>query len=40
LTTPEVNVGRSEIANALMISAVVVMIDEGVDLRFESSEKK
>ncbi len=33
----EVDVGRCEIAEAFMVSAVVVMLDEGVDLVFKVS---
>ncbi len=32
---PEVDVGGREIAEAFMVSAVVVMLDEGVDLTFK-----
>ena len=33
--TPEVGVSGSDVANALMITLVVVMFDEGADLVFE-----
>jgi hypothetical protein len=32
LTAPEVDVGRGEVKQALVVAAVVVMLDEGVDL--------
>ena len=32
---PEVGVGGCDVANALMVTLVVVMIDEGADLVFE-----
>ena len=31
----EVNVGRGEVVDALMVADVVVMLDEGIDLPFE-----
>src|ERR1700704_28128 len=34
-TAPEVDVGRGEIVDALVIAAVVVVVDEGRDLGFE-----
>ena len=33
--TPEVGVSGCDVANALMVTLVVVMIDEGADLVFE-----
>ena len=33
----EVNVGRGEVVDALMVADVVVMLDEGIDLPFEIS---
>ena len=33
--TPEVSVGGCDVANALMVTLVVVMFDEGADLVFE-----
>ena len=35
LCPPEVDVGGREIAEALVVAPVVVVIDEGLDLRFE-----
>jgi hypothetical protein len=35
LAAPEVDVGRGEIVEALVVSAMIVMLDEGGDLRFE-----
>ena len=35
--TPEVDVGRGEVAEALVVAPVVVPIDEGADLRFQVS---
>ena len=35
LAAPEVDVGRSEIVEALVVSAMIVMFDEGRDLGFE-----
>ena len=35
LGPPEVNVSRSEIAEALVIASMVVVLDEGRDLAFE-----
>ena len=35
LSAAEVNVGRREITEALVITAMVVVIDEGVDPGFE-----
>jgi len=33
--TPEVSVGGCDVTNALMVTLVIVMIDEGADLVFE-----
>jgi len=33
--TPEVGVGGSDVTNALMVTLVIVMLDEGADLVFE-----
>ena len=33
--TPEVNVARRDVGEALVVAMVVVMIDEGADLHFE-----
>ena len=33
--TPEVDIGRRDVAKALVVAMVVVMIDEGADLHFE-----
>jgi hypothetical protein len=35
LAAPEVDVGRCQIADGLMATPVVVMIDEGIDLSLE-----
>ena len=35
LAAPEVDVGRGEIVEALVVSAMIVMLDESRDLRFE-----
>src|SRR4029079_11662491 len=35
LSSPEVNIGRSEIVEALVIADVVIVRDEGIDLPFE-----
>lgn len=35
LAAPEVDVGRGEIVEALVVSAMVVVLDEGYDLGFE-----
>ena len=35
VAAPEVDVGRSEIVDTLVVSAVVVMVDEGGDLPLE-----
>ena len=35
MAAPEVDVGRSEIVEALVVSAMIVMLDESRDLRFE-----
>ena len=35
LAAPEVDVGRCQIADGLMVTLVVVMIDEGIDLSLE-----
>jgi hypothetical protein len=40
LAASEVDVGRCEIAEALVVAPVIVMIDEGVDLRFESTRQE
>ena len=37
LRSAEVDVGRCEVVDALMIADVIVMFDEGVDLPFEIS---
>ena len=37
LAAPEVDVGRGEIAQALVVAGVVVVLDEGADLRLESA---
>ena len=34
-TSPEVDIGRGQVAQALMISVVIVVLDEGLDLDFE-----
>ena len=34
-TAPEVDVGRGEIVDALVVSVVIVVVDEGRDLGFE-----
>ena len=34
---PEVNVGRRDVGEALVVAMVVVMIDEGADLHFQIS---
>jgi hypothetical protein len=39
-TAPEVDVGRGEIVDALVIAAVVVVVDEGRDLGFEIAGKE
>jgi hypothetical protein len=36
LAAAEVNVGRSEIVEALMIAPMIVMLDKGLDLSFRS----
>ena len=40
VAAPEVDVGGCEIADALVVSAVVVMIDEGRDLLLEITRQK
>lgn len=40
VAAPEVDVGRCEIADALVVSAVVVMIDEGRDLPLEIARQE
>src|SRR5215213_6808411 len=35
LAAPDVDVGRGEIAEALMVAAMIVVLDEGRDLAFE-----
>ena len=35
LTAPEVDIGRGEIVDALVVAVVVVVIDEGHDGAFE-----
>ncbi len=35
LAAPEVDVGRSEIVEALVVSPMIVMLDEGADLSVE-----
>ena len=35
LTTPEVDIGRRQIVQALVIAAVIVVLDEGRDSAFE-----
>ena len=35
MAAPEVDVGRGEIVEALVVSAMIVMLDESRDLRFE-----
>ena len=35
LTASEVDVGRGEVLQALMVAVVIVVIDEAIDLRFE-----
>ena len=35
LSSPEVDIGRSEVVEALVIADVVIVLDEGVDLPFE-----
>ena len=37
LCSAEVNVGRCDVFDALMIADVIVMLDEGSDLSFEIS---
>ena len=34
-TAPEVDVGRGEIVDALVVAVVIVVVDEGRDLGFE-----
>ncbi len=40
LAASEVDVGRGEIAEALMVAPVIVVIDESADLCFESTRKE
>ena len=40
VAAPEVDVGRSEIAEALVVAAMVVMIDEGGDLPLEVARQE
>ena len=35
LTAPEVNIGGREVAQALVVSLVIVVADERIDLRFK-----
>ena len=35
LAAPEVDVGGREVAQALVVTAVIVVLDEGLDLCFE-----
>ena len=35
MTAAKVDVGRREIAEALVVSAIIVVIDEGFDVRLE-----
>ena len=35
LSSPEVDIGRSEVVEALVIANVVIVRDEGIDLPFE-----
>ena len=35
LPTPEVNIGRGQVFQALMVSPMIVMIDERLDLLFK-----
>jgi hypothetical protein len=35
VAAPDVDVGRGQACDAFMISAIVVMVDEGSDLGFE-----
>ena len=35
LAAPEVDVGGREVAQALVVTAVIVVLDEGLDLSFE-----
>jgi hypothetical protein len=37
---PEVDIGRGEIVEALMVAGVIVMLDEGADLPFEIAQRK
>ena len=39
LAAPEVDVGQGEIVEALVVSAMIVMLDESRDLRFEGHRK-
>jgi hypothetical protein len=40
LAAPEEDVGRGEVAQALMVAAVIVVGDEGIDLGFEIAWQK
>jgi len=35
LSAPEVNICGREVVDALMVSLIIVVIDEGLDLRFK-----
>ena len=35
LTAPKVDVGRRQVLQALMVAAVIVVLDEAIDVRFE-----
>jgi hypothetical protein len=35
LTAPKVDVGRRQVLQTLMVAAVIVMLDEAIDVRFE-----
>ena len=35
LTASKVDVGRRQVLQALMVAAVIVVLDEAIDLRFE-----
>ena len=40
LAASEVDVSRCEVADALMVAPVIVVIDEGTDLRFKSTRQE
>ena len=40
LATSEVDIGRCEIAEAFVVAPVIVVIDEGAELRFESTRQE